>query len=92
MSIDTANSKEVMTGSHIMEQYTFKFRGFTQPEILSMISHKPHADDLSWNYELDFLNSFKDWNILSKTNDVANNVANTPAIDILNQENQDYYN
>ena len=38
------------------------------------------------------MDNFKDWNILPKTNDVTNNVANTPAIDILNQEHQNYYN
>ena len=57
-----------------------------------MVSYKPHADDLSWNYELDFLNNFKGWNILSKVNDVTNKGENTPAIDIVNQEYQDYYN
>ena len=86
VSIDTANSKEVMTGSHITEQHIFKFRGTVQPELLNMTSHKPYADDLPQNYELDFLDNFKDWNILLKTNDVTNNVANTPTIDILNQE------
>ena len=38
MSVDTANSKEDMGGSHIIEQRTFKFRGFVQPELLSMTS------------------------------------------------------
>ena len=92
MSIDTANSKEVITGSHIIEQHTFNFQGSVQPELLNMISYEPHADDLSQNYELDFLNNFKDWNILLKAKDVTNNGVNTPAINILNQENQDYYN
>ena len=57
-----------------------------------MTSYKPHADDLPKNYELDFMDNFKDWNILSNANDDTNNIANTSAIDILNQENQDYYN
>ena len=56
-----------------------------------MTSYKPHTDNLPQNYKLDFLDNFKDWNILSKTNDVTNNVANTPTINILNQEYQDYY-
>ena len=91
MSIDPANSKEVMTGSHIMEQHTFKFRGSVQPELLNMTSYKPHANDLPQNYKLDFLDNFKDWSILSKVNNVMNNGANTPAIGVLNQEHQDYY-
>ena len=56
-----------------------------------MTSYKPHADDLSQNYDLDFLDNFNDWNILLKVNDVTNNGANTPATDIVNQEHQDYY-
>ena len=56
-----------------------------------MTPYKPYAYDSSQNYELDSLDNFKDRNILSKVNDVMNNVANTPAIDILNQEHQDYY-
>ena len=43
-------------------------------------------------FSADFLDNFKDWNIFSKANNVTNNVANTPTIDILNKENQDYYN
>ena len=57
-----------------------------------MTLYEPQAGDLPQNYKLDSLNNFKDLNILSKTDDVTNNVPNTPAIDILNQENQDYYN
>ena len=30
--------------------------------------------------------------ILSKTDNVTNNVTNTPANNVFNQENQDYYN
>ena len=50
VSIDTANSKEVMACSHITEQHTFKFRGSVQPELLNMTSYKPHADGLPQNY------------------------------------------
>ena len=60
VSIDTANSKEVMAGSHITEQHTFKFRGSVQPELLNMTSYKPHVDDSTQNYELDFLDNFMD--------------------------------
>ena len=64
VSVNTANSKEVMAGSHIMEQHTVKFRGSIQPEILNVTLYKPRKDDLSWNYDLDFLDNFNDWNIL----------------------------
>ena len=83
VSIDTANSKEVMAGSHITEQHRFKFRGSVQPELLNMTSYKSHKDKSPQNFELDFKNDFKDWNILSNANNVTNNVANTPAINIL---------
>ena len=48
-----------------------------------MTPYKPHADDLPPDYELDSLENFKDQNILSKTNNVTQNVANTPATNIL---------
>ena len=57
-----------------------------------MTSYKAHVDDLPPNYELNFLDNFKDWNILLKVNNVTNNAENTPAINILNQEHQGYYN
>ena len=57
-----------------------------------MTPYKPQACDLTQNYELDSLVNFKDLNILSKTNDVTNNVINTPATNVFNQENQDYRN
>ena len=60
VSIDTANSKEVMVGSYITEQHTFKFQRSVQPELPNMTSYKPQADDLPHNYELNFLDNFKD--------------------------------
>ena len=81
-----------MAGSHITEQHTFKFWGSVQPELLNMTPYKPHTYDSPQNYELDSLNNFKGLNILSKTDDNKNNVTNTPATDVLKQENQDYYN
>ena len=92
MSIDTANSKEVMADSHIMEQRTFKFRGFVQHKLLNVTSYKPHIDDLSQICDLDSLDKFNDWTILSKGNNVTNKGANTPVTDIVNQEHQDYCN
>ena len=56
-----------------------------------MKSYKLHTDYLPQNYEFDFLYNFKDWNILLKIENVTNNGANTLAVDILNQDHQDYY-
>ena len=49
VSIDTANSKEVMTGSHITEQHTFQFCRSNQHELLNVTAYKPRKDDLSWD-------------------------------------------
>ena len=57
-----------------------------------MIPYKPHTDALSQNYKLDSQDNFEDLTILSKTNHVTNNVTNSPAANILNQEHQDYCN
>ena len=46
VSIDIANSEEVMAGSHIIEQHTFKFRGSVQPELLNMTPYEAHTCDL----------------------------------------------
>ena len=91
MSIDTANSEEVMTDSRITEQHTFECRGSVQPKLLNITPYKPQACDSSQKYELDSLNNFKNLNILSNTDDVTNNITNTPAINVLKQENQGYY-
>ena len=86
VSINTANSKAVMVGSHIKKQYTFKFQGFVQPELLKMTPYKPYTSDLPHNYELYSLDNFKDWNILWKANDGTSKVAMTPATHILNKK------
>ena len=46
VSIVTTNSKEGMTGSHIMKEHIVKFQGSIQPELLNIISYKPYTDDL----------------------------------------------
>ena len=92
MSIDTANSKEIMVGTHITEQHSLEYQESVQLELLNMAPYEPHTCDLPQNYQLDFLNNFMDLNILSKTDDVTNNVTNTPAVNVLNQKIQDYYN
>ena len=53
VSIDTANSKEIMTGSHITEQHTLQYQGLVPPELLSMTSNEQQAYDLLKNYQLD---------------------------------------
>ena len=85
-SIDTTNSKQIMTGSHITEQHTFEFRGYVQPELLNMTPYEPQVCDLPRNYELDSLDNFKDLNILSKTDNDTDNVTNTPDTNVLNQK------
>ena len=92
VSVDTANSKGVIMSSHIAKQHTFKFRGSAQPELLNMTSYKPRKDDLSQNYYLDFLDNFKDWNILLKVNDATKNGENTIENNVVNQKHQDYCN
>ena len=58
----------------------------------NMTPYKPHTSDLPQNHRLDSLYNFKDQNISLKANNVTNNVTNTPTTNILNQDNQDYYN
>ena len=41
VSIDTVNSKEMMTGSHITKQHTCKYQGPDQPELLDVASKEP---------------------------------------------------
>ena len=53
VSIDTANSKEMMTGSHITEQHTCKYQGPDRPELLDVASKEPKSYDWYHNYQLD---------------------------------------
>ena len=89
VSIYTANREEIMTGSHITEQHTLEYQGPVPPELLNITPNKPPAYDSPRNNQLDSPNNFKDLDILSKTDNITNNVLNIPAIDVLNQENQD---
>ena len=43
VSIDTANSKEVMTGSHITEQLTHEYQGPIPPELLNVTLNTPQT-------------------------------------------------
>ena len=86
VSINTATRKEMMTGSYIMELHTHKCE--EPPELLIVILNEPQAYDSAQNYQLDSLNKSNDLNISSKTN----NMIYAKGIDLLSQENQDYYN
>ena len=88
MSIDTANSKEMMVGSHIKELHTHKCENLVPSEFLNVVPNEPQAYILVQNHQLDFSNKSKDSNILSKTN----NLTHTRGIDLSSQEIQDYYN
>ena len=37
VSIDTANSEEMMTGSHITKQHTYKYQGPVRYHMISLI-------------------------------------------------------
>ena len=76
-----------MVGSHITKQPTLVYQGPIPSELLDITSNEPQAYDSPQNYQLDSPNKFKDLNISQKTDDVTNNVENTPATDVLNQEN-----
>ena len=54
VSIDTVNSAEVI------EEHIFTFCRSDQHEFLNVIEHEPRKDDLSWYYDLDFLDSYHD--------------------------------
>ena len=88
MFIDTANSKKMMTGSHVTEQHTHNYQGPVSTELLNVTPKKPQKCDLLQNYQLDSPNKFKDMNIVSKTN----NVTYTTGTDFLINGSQDYYN
>ena len=57
-----------------------------------MRPYKAQVCDLPQNYELDSLKNFKNLNILSKMDNITNNVTNTSATYVLNEENKNYYN
>ena len=66
----------------------YEYQGPVPPELLNVAPNEPQSYDSTQNYQLDSLNKFKDFSILSKTN----NVMNTLATNFLSRENQDYYN
>ena len=90
VSIDTANSEEMMAGSHItdLHTHTHKYEGSLSLELLNKVPNVPQARDLAQKYHLHSSDKSKHSNILSTTN----NTTHAKGIDLLNQENQDYYN
>ena len=53
VSIDTVNSKEMMMGSHIIEQHTHKYQVSIPPELSNVVPNKPQTYNLPKNYQLD---------------------------------------
>ena len=49
VSIDTANSKEMMARSHITELHTHRCEEPVPPELLNMVPNKPQTYDLAQN-------------------------------------------
>ena len=56
-----------------------------------MTTYKPHKDNLSRNYDLDFLDNFHNWNESPIVTDTANSGADTAEATIANQEHKKYY-
>ena len=88
VSIDTTNSKGMMTGSHIIKLHTHKYEEQVPTELLNKVPNVPQLCDLAQKYQLDPSDKSKDSNMLLKTN----NVTYTKDINLLSQENQDCYN
>ena len=75
MSIDTANSAELIVGIHITEDLTYAFERLDPYGLLDITSHVSHEDDMSWYDGSAFLNSYTDSNKLVNTivdDDVTN--------------------
>ena len=88
VSIDTTNSEEMMVGSHITELHTHKYEEPVPPELPNKVPNVPEVCDLALQCQLDPSDKSKDSNMLSQTN----NVTHAKSIDLLSQDNQDYYN
>ena len=79
VSIDMANSAELIAGIHITEGSTYTFHRSDPYGLLNTTSHVSHEDNVSWYDGSAFLDSFTDSNELSNTNgddDVINNSMN----------------
>ena len=68
MSIDTANSAELIAGIHITESSTYAFDRSDPYGLLNTTSHVSQEDDMSWYDRSAFLNNFTDSNKSANTN------------------------
>ena len=91
VSIDTANSAEIMTCSHIREEQIFIFHRSDPHELLHVEAHMPHEDDLLWCDELNFLDNYHGWNKSSNAIDTVNSAENIAGVHVANQEHQNYF-
>ena len=60
VSIDTANSAEIIAGSHITEGSTYAFERSDPFGLIDTPSHVSDEDDMSWYDGSAFLDSFTD--------------------------------
>ena len=77
-----------MTGSHITELNTHKYKEPVTTKLLNKVSNVPEVSDAVQKCQLNPSNKSKHSNMLSKTN----NVTHTNDIYNRSQENQDYNN
>ena len=68
-----------------MEQHTLKFYRSDQHELLNVTAYKPCKDDLSWYYDLDFLDNYHDQNISPNVTDTRNSGENIADANTTNQ-------
>ena len=78
MSIDTANSAEIIAGSHITKGSKYAFERLYPFGLIDTPSHVSDEDDMSWYDKSAFLDSFTDSSKSEDTigdDDVTNNSA-----------------
>ena len=86
VSIDTVNSADIMTCSHIREEQTFIFRRSDPHELLNVVAHMPRKDDLSWYDGPDFLDNHHGCNKSPNVIDTVNSAENITGAHVPNQE------
>ena len=88
VSIDIANSEEMMARSYITEFHTSKQEESVTTELLNKVLNTPEVCDTVQKCQLDPLNKSKSLNMLSK----ISNATHTNDINLISKENQDYDN
>ena len=91
VSIDTTDSAEIMAASYIREVPIFTFCRSDQHMLLNIAAHVPRKDDLSWYYELDFLDNYNNWNKSLNVTDTTNSGTNITGANFHNQVHHNYY-